>query len=334
MSDEGEIILYRTPDGLAEVQLQAIGGTVWLSQAEIARLFEVTPQNVTLHVRSIYGSGELAEGATCKEHLQVRSEGGRTVQRAIRTYNLDMILAIGYRVRSQRGVQFRQWATTTLRDYLVKGFVMNDERLKEPGGWDYFDELLARIRDIRASEKRFYQKIRDLLALSIDYPDDEGAAQDFFAEIQNKMLYAVTRRTAAELIIERADESSLNVNLTSWKGERVRKQDVTIAKNYLLEPELAGLNRIVTMFLDYAEDRAEQRRQLTLADWRGNLHKFLDFNERPLLAGKGGISHESMVSVVHQRYQSFDSRRRAEQARAADMEDLTALEALAKRKDP
>ncbi len=210
---QGEIILYRTADGVAEVQLRAMQGTVWLSQAEIAALFNVTPQNVTLHIRSLYGSGELAGDATCKEDLQVRSEGTRTVQRAVRLYSLDMILAIGYRVRSPRGSQFRQWATVTLREYLVKGFVMNDERLKEPDGWDYFDELLARIRDIRASEKRFYQKIRDLLALSADYRADERAAQDFFAEVQNKMLYAVTQRTAAELIVERADDAVPNMNL-------------------------------------------------------------------------------------------------------------------------
>jgi len=331
---EGEIILYRNPDGLAEVQLHAMDGTVWLSQAEIAELFHVTPQNVTLHVRAIYGSGELEEKRTCKEHLQVRPEGARTVQRAVRVYSLEMILAIGYRVRSPRGVQFRQWATTALREYLVKGFVLNDGRLKEPGGWDYFDELLARIRDIRASEQRFYQKVRALFALSVDYRDDERAAQDFFAEVQNKMLHAVTRRTAAELIVERANPTKPNMNLTTWRGDRVRKQDVIVAKNYLAQDEITSLNRFVTMFLDYAEDRVEQRRQLSLADWRANVDRFLTFNERPILPGKGRVSHETMVTIAHDRYEAFDAHRRTAEAAAADADDMRLLEALARKDDP
>jgi len=205
---EGEILLYRTDDGTTQFQLAATNGAVWLSQSEIADLYQITPQAVTQHVKAIYAEGELTEEATCKPDLQVRTEGKRRVQRTIRLYRLDMILAIGYRVRSPRGVQFRQWATTTLGEYLVKGFVMNDERLKNPGGWDYFDELLERIRDIRASEKRFYQKIRDLFALSPGYGDDQQSASLFFADVQSKMLHAVTGHTAAELIVARSMRTS------------------------------------------------------------------------------------------------------------------------------
>lgn len=226
----GELILYTLDDGSAAIQLRAEGGTVWLTQAEIAALFDTTPQNITQHTKAIYAEGELSEGATCKELLQVRQEGGRAVNRSLKHYNLDMILAVGYRVRSPRGTQFRQWATTHLREYLVKGFVLDDARLKEPGGWDYFDELLARIRDIRASEKRFYQKIRDIYATAVDYDSRSEAAQLFFKKVQNKMLWAVTGHTAPELIAGRADPALPNMGLTTWAGGRVRKQDVTIAK--------------------------------------------------------------------------------------------------------
>ena len=233
------------------------------------------------------------------------------------------------RVRSPRGTQFRQWATTALRDYLVKGFVMNDARLKEPGGLDYFDELLSRIRDIRASEKRFYQKVRDLFALSQDYGDDEAKAQAFFAEVQNKMLFAATGATAAELIVARADATQLNMNLTAWAGERVRKADVIVAKNYLAVDEVTALNRITTMFLDYAEDRVGvQRQQLTMADWRANVDRFLAFNERAVLLGKGRVTHERMKIVVNAQYDVFDAARRKAEALAADTEDMKTLEDL------
>ena len=228
----GELILYRTEDGRDQFQLRIEDGSVWMTQAEIAALFETTPQNITQHLKSIYGEGELEEGATCKKLLQVRSEGGRQVQRQAKLFNLHPILAVGYRVRSARGTQFRRWATTTLNEYLIKGFVMNDERLKEPGGFDHFDELLERIRDIRASEKRFYQKVRDLFAAtSADYSARTDAAKTFFATIQNKMVFAATGHTAAELIIARADASKPNMALTSWKGDRVRKGDVVVSKN-------------------------------------------------------------------------------------------------------
>ncbi|MCF8105621.1 MAG: virulence RhuM family protein [Desulfohalobiaceae bacterium] len=226
----GELILYRTGDGLAKIHLRAEGDTVWLTQAEIAKLFETTPQAITQHIRAIYAEGELDPEATCNDYLQVRQEGQRQVKRRLKSYSLPIILAVGYRVRSPRGTQFRQWATAHLNEYLVKGFVMDDERLKEPRGWDYFDELLARIRDIRASEKRFYQEVRDLFALSSDYRAGDQDAQLFFAEVQNKLLYAVTQQTAAEIVAGRANPDEPNMALTSWKGTRVRKQDVTIQK--------------------------------------------------------------------------------------------------------
>ena len=283
--NQSEVLLYVTSDGQSQVGVQLHNGEAWLSQKDMAELFQTTPQNITLHIKAIYDEGELGEKATCKDFLQVRTEGKRTIKRFIRHYSLEMILAVGYRVRSPRGTEFRKWATTTLREYLVKGFVMNDERLKEPA-WDYFDELLERIRDIRASEKRFYQKVRDLFALSQDYRDDQQYAHRFFAEVQNKMLHAVTEHTAAELIVARADTEKSNMGLTSWKGDVVRKADVVIAKNYLNEKEVSQLNRIVTMFLDYAENRAERRKHLTLDDWRQNVDRFIEFNEHPLLHGR------------------------------------------------
>lgn len=219
---QGEVILYRTEDGLAEINLRAIEGSVWLTQLEIAELFATTKQNVSLHIKNILHEKELAEDSVVKESLTTASDGKRY---KTKLFSLPMILAVGYRVRSPRGTQFRQWATRHLAEYLIKGFVMDDERLKQPGGWDYFDELLARIREIRASEKRFYQKVRDLFALSTDYGDDEKAAQLFFAEVQNKLLYAVTQKTAAEIVVSRASPDAPNMNLTSWTGSRVRKQE-------------------------------------------------------------------------------------------------------------
>jgi hypothetical protein len=325
---DGEIIFYRTHDGAAEVQLVARDGSVWMSQAEIAELYQITPQAVTQHIKSVYTESELDEAATCKSDLQVRTEGKRQVTRTIRTYRLDVILAVGYRVRSSRGTQFRQWATAALKEYLIKGFVMNDERLKNPGGWDYFDELLERIRDIRASEKRFYQKIRDLFALSQDYDDNRETADTFFATVQNKMLYAVTRHTAAELVVARADADKPNMNLQSWKGNRVRKGDVLVAKNYLTQDEITELNRIVTMFLDFAEDRVSQRKHLTLADWQGNVDRFISFNERPLLDNAGKISRKKMEQIVRDRYDTFDRNRREQDALAADAEDLEELKVI------
>jgi hypothetical protein len=322
----GELILYTLDDGSATIQLRAEGGTVWMTQSEIATLFDTTPQNITQHTKAIYAEGELSEGATCKELLQVRQEGGRAVNRSLKHYNLDMILAVGYRVRSPRGTQFRQWATTHLREYLVKGFVLDDARLKEPGGWDYFDELLARIRDIRASEKRFYQKIRDIYATAVDYDSRSEAAQLFFKKVQNKMLWAVTGHTAPELIAERANPRFPNMGVMTWKGDRVRKQDVTIAKNYLNQEEIEELDRIVVMYLDYAEDQARRRKTMTMRDWEDKLDAFLRFNEREVLTHAGKLRADVAEKLVLERYESFDAARREAARLAADAEDMEALE--------
>jgi hypothetical protein len=323
---EGELILYTAEDGSVAIQLRAEDGTVWITQAEMAALFQTTPQNITLHVRAIYAEGELLQAATCKEDLQVRQEGPRQVKRSLKHYNLDMILAVGYRVRSPRGTQFRQWATTHLREYLVKGFVMDDERLKEPGGWDYFDELLARIRDIRASEKRFYQKIRDIYATATDYDSKSEAAQLFFKKVQNKMLWAVTGHTAPELIAGRADPALPNMGLTTWHGGRVRKQDVTVAKNYLSREEIEELDRIVVMYLDYAEDQAKRRKTMTMRDWEDKLDAFLQFNEREVLTHAGKLRANVAEKLALERYETFDTARREAARLAADAEDMAVLE--------
>jgi hypothetical protein len=327
----GELILYATEDGKARFTLRADGGTVWLTQLELAELFQTTVPNINIHIKNLLAEGELAAEGTIKESLIVRKEGKRSVNRPVKLYNLDMILAVGYRVRSPRGTQFRQWATVHLKEYLVKGFVMDDARLKEPGGWDYFDELLQRIRDIRASEKRFYQKVRDLFALSTDYRDDLEAAGLFFAEVQNKMLFAVTKQTAAEIVVQRADPKQPNMALTAWKSGRVRKDDVIVAKNYLRTDEIDQLNRIVTMFLDFAELRALQRSSIRMADWRQNVDSFIQFNERPLLQGAGRISHEKMVQIAHERYAEFDAKRRESEALQADKDEIKALEQIEKK---
>ena len=324
------LIIYQTEDGQAQVQFRALDGSLWLSQIEIAQLFATTKQNVSLHVRNILSEGELSESATVKESLTVQVEGKRQVQRRTLLYRLEMVLAVGYRVKGVRGTQFRQWATAHLSEYLVKGFVMDDERLKNPRGWDYFDELLARIREIRASEKRFYQKVRDLFALSADYRADDSAAQMFFAEVQNKLLYAVTRKTAAELILARADATAPNMALNTWEGSRVRKADVSVAKNYLTADEIDTLNRLVVIFLEQAELRAKERQQLTLEYWRKNVDRLLEFNDRPVLQGNGSVSHERMRQIVHERYEQFDAQRRRDEALAADAEDLQMLEAVEK----
>jgi hypothetical protein len=240
-----------------------------------------------------------------------------------------MVLAIGFRVRSKRGTQFRIWANRNLKEYMVKGFVMDDERLKNPDGRpDYFDELLARIRDIRASEKRFYQKLRDLFALSSDYDSTDKATQMFFAETQNKLLYAVTKKTAAELIVSRADANKPNMNLTSWKGEKVRKGDIVIAKNYLAEDELDTLNRLVTVFLESAELRAKNRVDITMNFWRESVDKIIDFQGMEVLQHKGGVSNEAMKKQIGEVYTLFNERRKKYEALQADKEDLQALKDL------
>jgi hypothetical protein len=326
VSSGGELILYTTDDGRAAVQLRAEDGSVWLTQLEMAALFDTSKQNISLHIRNILAEGELVEAATVKDSLTVQLEGTRQVRRSNLLYNLDMILAVGYRVRSPRGTRFRQWATVHLREYLVKGFVLDDARLKEPGGWDYFDELLARIREIRASEKRFYQKVRDIYATAVDYDAKSEAAQLFFKKVQNKMLWAVTGHTAPELIVGRADPAQPNMGLTTWQGGRVRKQDVTVAKNYLSRDEIEALDRIVVMYLDYAEDQARRRRTLSMRDWEDKLDAFLQFNERDVLAHAGKVRAEVAEKLALERYETFDAERRGAARLAADAEDLISLE--------
>lgn len=322
----GELVIYKTDDGRDQIQLRLEDGSVWLTQAEIAGLFETTKQNVSLHLKEIFAAEELAEGAVVKESLTTAADGKRY---RTKLYNLKAILAVGYRVRSPRGAQFRRWASTALEEYLIKGFVMNDERLKEPGGLDYFDELLERIRDIRASEKRFYQKVRDLFAqTSADYDKASETAKTFFATIQNKLVYAIAGSTAAELIVQRADPEKPNMALTSWKGERVRKGDVSTAKNYLTADEIGELNLLTTAFLDFAELRARNRQQTTMADWVAQTDRFVSFNERPVLQGAGRVSHAKMEEIAHQRYDAFDRKRHAAEAAQAEQEALDELAAL------
>ncbi|MCP1319610.1 virulence RhuM family protein [Halomonas sp. 707B3] len=323
-----ELILYTTDDGRTQLHLRVEGGSIWLSQLEIAELFQTTKQNVSLHAKNIFEDNELDPVATVKDSLTVQFEGKRQVKRKISYYNLDLILAIGYRVRSSRGVQFRQWASTHLKEFLIKGFVMDDERLKNPGGWDFFDELLERIRDIRASEKRFYQKVRDLFALSSDYQARERETAQFFAEVQNKLLYAATSHTAAELILKRSDPAMPNMALTNWSGSRVRKQDVIVAKNYLTADEIDTLNRLVVIFLEQAELRVKNQKELTLDFWRNNVDKMLAFNDQPILEGAGSVSRQNMEKIARERYEVFDQQRRTAEAKAADAADLKEIEQL------
>lgn len=329
MSDN-DLILYTSEDGESQFILRELGGQVWLTQLEIAGLYQTTKQNVSLHVKNIFAEGELSREATVKDYLTVQSEGARDIKRQLAHYSLPMIIAVGYRVRSPRATQFRQWATRTLGEYMLKGFAMDDERLKNPK-WDYFDELLERIREIRSSELRFYQKIRDLFTLSEDYQAREKDTGLLFAEVQNKLFFAVTGYTAAELVVQRADATKSNMNLLSFKGSRVRKADVVIAKNYLNGDELDSLNRLASMFLEFAEFRAKQKKHVALADWREFIDNFMAFNEQPLLNHRGNISHEQMKSLIHKRYDSFDQKRKAADARKADRIELEQLEQLEKR---
>jgi len=322
---EGELILYSTEDGAATIGLRAIDGTVWLTQLEMAELFDTSKQNISLHISNILSEGELAAESVVKESLTTAADG-----KAYRTkvYNLDAILSVGYRVRSPRGTQFRRWATTVLREYLVKGFAMDDARLKQAEQWDYFDEWLARIRDIRASEKRFYQKVRDLYTTAIDYDKTSEQAQAFFKKVQNKMLWAVTGKTAAELIEHRSDPVAPNMGLTSWKGAVVRKGDVGTAKNYLKAEEVEELNRIVVMYLDYAEDQAKRRRPVTMAEWADKLDAFLSFNERDVLTHAGRLRMDVAQKLAVERFEVFDANRRAAEALAADEADIAQLEKM------
>ncbi len=331
--NNSEIIIYKTEDGRNSVTLLARDGNVWMNQNQIAELFATSKQNIGQHIGNILQENELQDNSVVKNYFTTASDGKNY---NVTFYSLDMILAIGFRVRSRRGTQFRIWANQNLKEFMIKGFIMDDERLKNPDGRpDYFDELLERIRDIRASEKRFYQKIRDLFSLSSDYDSTDKATQMFFAETQNKLLYAVTGKTAAELIMSRADCDKPNMALTSWKGSVVRKQDIFIAKNYLNEDEIDTLNRLVIIFLETAELRAKNRKEIKLSFWKENVDRIIDFSDKPLLQTHGNISNDEMKEKVREIYKLFDNRRKHEDARRADQLDekeLKQIESKLKRK--
>lgn len=319
----GQLLIYQ--DAGLKLQVRLDGQTVWLTQAGMADLFQTTPQNITLHLQGIYDDGELSEESTCKEYLQVRTEGNRKVRRSLRHYNLDAILAVGYRVRSPRGTAFRQWATARLSELLVKGFTLDDERIKAGRtiGADYFDELLARIRDIRASERLFYQKITDIYATSIDYDSNAELTQLFFQTVQNKMHWAAHGHTAAEIVAARADAHQPNMGLTTWKNAPagpVRKGDVAIAKNYLTREEIESLNLIVSAYLDFAELQAHSHRPMHMADWVAKLDDFIRLSDRDILAHAGRISHQEAEAHAHAQYEQYERQRR--ELAKTDMSDF------------
>ncbi|MES2676803.1 MAG: virulence RhuM family protein [Pseudomonadota bacterium] len=320
------IIIYQTEDGKSSVSLMAKDGNVWMNQNQLAELFATSKPNISMHITGILKDKELKENSVVKDYLTTAADGKNY---SVIFYSLEVILAIGFRVRSKRGTQFRQWANRNLKEYMIKGFVMDDHRLKNPDGRpDYFDELLARIRDIRSSEKRFYQKVRDLFSLSSDYDKTDKATQMFYAETQNKILFAITGKTAAEIIVSRANESQPNIALKAWAGSVVRKQDIIIAKNYLTEDEVDNLNRFVMVFLETAELRAKNRQDITVDFWRENIDKIIQLNDKKLLTNKGSISNSQMEKYVEEIYEKFDTKRKAFNAKLADVHDLEELEKL------
>ncbi len=297
-----------------------------MNQNQIAELFDTSKQNIGQHIDNILKEKELKENSVVKNYFTTATDGK---QYNVTFYSLEMVLAIGFRVRSKRGTQFRLWANQNLKEYLIKGFLIDADRLKNPDGRpDYFDELLERIRDIRASEKRFYQKLKDLFSLCSDYDSTDKATQMFYAETQNKFLYAITGYTAAEIIVNRADEKKSNMNLTSWKGSIVRKQDIFIAKNYLTKDEMDSLNRFVVVFLETAELRAKNRQDLTVGFWKENVDKILELNEKKILNHSGSISNAEMEKIVRSIYDKFDHKRKAFAAQIADEQDMLEFKKL------
>ena len=329
MTDQpSNIIIYNTADGRASVALYARDGKIWLNQQQMAELFATSKSNISMHIAGVLKDRELEKKSVVQNYLTTAADGKNY---NVVYYSLEMILAVGFRVRGVRGTQFRQWANMHLSEYLIKGFTMDDERLKNPDGRpDYFDELLERIRDIRASEKRFYQKLRDLFKLSSDYEAREKATQMFFAETQNKLLYAVTHQTDAEIIVDRADADKPNMGLTTWKGSIVRKGDIIVAKNYLEAEEIDKLNRIVNLFLESAELRVKERKDLTLDFWRENVKGLLSFQGLDILTNNGSVSNLQMEEHVRDVYAQFDARRKSYEAQLADEEDLKLLDDLEK----
>ena len=325
---KGQFLVYQAEDGKLKIEVRLEGETAWLTQAHMAELFQTTVPNVSTHLRNIYAEGELRTAATIQEFLTVRQEGRRQVSRAVEHYNLDAIISVGYRVKSAVATRFRIWATQQLREFIIKGFVLDDERLKNPDRpFDYFDELLRRIQDIRTSERRFYQKITDLYATSIDYDPTQEISIQFFLTVQNKMHWAITGQTAAEIIHTRADSKKPHMGLTNWRGAKVRKDDVSIAKNYLSEPELAALNNLVEQYLVFAEGQAMRRVPMHMGDWVSKLHGFLTINDRDILPHAGKISHDIAKDTAEVEYEKFN-RGRIQQADAVDGEFEKAVKQL------
>ena len=324
LENAGKILIYQNEKGDTKIDVFFEGETIWMTQKSMTQMYQVAKSSISEHIKNIYQEGELEEAATVRKFRTVQMEGTREVARERDFYNLDMILAVGYRVRSNVGIHFRRWATGILMEYMKKGFVLNDERLKNPKefGADYFDELLERIRDIRASEKRIYQKVKDIFALSVDYDRQSNAAQLFFKSVQNKLEYAATGHTAPEIIATRADATKDNMGLTAFKGAKVRKADVTVAKNYMTHEEISTLNLIVNMYLDYAELQAKQHHAMHMADWEDKLNQFLQFNGREVLQNFGRVRREVAEALAVAEYEKFDAHRRM--IEAEDVDALTA----------
>jgi hypothetical protein len=327
-SNTSQFIIYQSEDGKTRLDVRFVDETVWLTQALMAELFSTTPENVLMHLKNIFSEGELDQNATTKDFLVVRQEGTRQVKRSLKHYNLDAIISVGYRVQSHTATRFRQWATRQLREYIVKGFVLDDERLKNPDQpFDYFEELTRRIQDIRTSEKRFYQKITDIYATSVDYDPTQDASISFFKTVQNKVHWAITGQTAAELIRHRADSSKAHMGLTNWRGAKVRKQDIANAKNYLTADELSALNNLVEQYLVFAEGQAMRRIPMSMADWVKKLDGFLTLNDRDILDNAGKISHDMAKQHAESQYELFHQQRQQEDAAGADkrLADLSQL---------
>jgi hypothetical protein len=326
MDSNSQFIIYQTEDGHTKLDVRLENDTVWLSQKMMAELFQTTSQNITIHLKNVYIEGELDENSTCKDFLQVQQEGRRKVERLQKFYNLDAIISVGYRIKSHVATRFRQWATRHIREYIVKGFVLDDERLKNPDvPFDYFDELIRRIQDIRTSEKRFYQKITDIYATSVDYDPTTEASITFFKTVQNKMHWAITGKTAAELIVDRADSTKPNMGLTNWRNDKVRKQDVGIAKNYLDEDELAALNNLVEQYLVFAEGQAMRRVPMHMKNWVEKLNGFLSLNDRNILEHAGKISHELAMEKADREYEKFHKNRIAIDDNASELDHKLSL---------
>ena len=319
----GKILIYQNEKGDTKVDVYFAEDTIWMTQKSMCELYQVAKSSISEHIRNILEDGELDEDATVRKFRTVQTEGSRQVSRELDYYNLDMILAVGYRVRSNVGIHFRRWASGVLTEYMKKGFVLNDERLRNPKefGADYFDELLERIRDIRASEKRIYQKVKEIFALSVDYDSQSNTAQLFFKSVQNKLEYAATGHTAPEIIAARADATKDNMGLTSFKGAKVRKTDVTVAKNYMTQEEISTLNLIVNMYLDYAELQAKQHHAMHMADWEEKLNQFLQFNGREVLQNFGTVKREVAEALAVAEYEKYDAHRKM--IEAADVDQLS-----------